>query len=147
MSLDALLDARFGFPAFRPGQREIVEHVSQGHDALVVMPTGAGKSLCYQLPALARGGLCVVVSPLIALMKDQVDALVERGIRATFLTSPMTAEQAAQKVLAGLRKGKKTVVFPFTGKCLYWMSRWMPCGLGIVQRMMLKKYRQARPPA
>jgi len=87
MSLEDLLEKRFGFPAFRPGQREIVAHVTQGHDALVVMPTGAGKSLCYQLPALARGGLTLVVSPLIALMKDQVDALVDKGIAATFLNS------------------------------------------------------------
>ena len=87
MSLEDLLENRFGFPAFRPGQREIVDHVARGHDALVVMPTGAGKSLCYQLPALARGGLTLVVSPLIALMKDQVDSLVDKGIRATFLNS------------------------------------------------------------
>ncbi len=87
--IDALLEERFGFRSFRPGQREVVAHVVDGQDALVVMPTGAGKSLCYQVPALVRGGLCIVVSPLIALMKDQVDGLVERGIRATFLNSSL----------------------------------------------------------
>jgi len=104
MSVDALLESRFGFPAFRPGQREIVDHIAKGHDALVVMPTGAGKSLCYQLPALARGGLTVVVSPLIALMKDQVDALVDKGIRATFLNSSIdraTYEERSQAVYRG----------------------------------------------
>lgn len=98
MDLDQLLLDRFGFPGFRPGQKEIVEHVVEGSDALVVMPTGAGKSLCYQCPALARGGLCIVVSPLIALMKDQVDALVERGVRATFLNSSLNrGEYEARK--------------------------------------------------
>ena len=91
MDLPALLQARFGFPGFRPGQHEIVEHVVGGGDCLVVMPTGAGKSLCYQVPALARGGTTVVVSPLIALMKDQVDALVEKDVRATFLNSSLPA--------------------------------------------------------
>ncbi len=91
--LEDLVRDRFGFPAFRPGQREIVSHVSSGGDALVVMPTGAGKSLCYQIPALARGGTAIVVSPLIALMKDQVDGLVELGIKATFLNSSLSASE------------------------------------------------------
>ena len=86
-ALDQLLLDRFGFRSFRPGQRAIVEQVAGGGDALVVMPTGAGKSLCYQAPALARGGVTLVVSPLIALMKDQVDGLLELDIRATFLNS------------------------------------------------------------
>ncbi|MBN2797753.1 MAG: ATP-dependent DNA helicase RecQ [Deltaproteobacteria bacterium] len=92
-----ILQTRFGYPDFRPGQREIVEHTALGRDSLVVMPTGAGKSLCYQVPALARGGVTLVVSPLIALMKDQVDALVEKGIRASFLNSSLsTAEYRAR---------------------------------------------------
>ena len=65
------LQVRFGFSKFRGSQFEIIEHVSSGQDALIVMPTGAGKSLCYQLPAIVRGGVTVVVSPLLALMKDQ----------------------------------------------------------------------------
>lgn len=95
--LDALLLDRFGFPGFRPGQKEIVQHVVDGRDALVVMPTGAGKSLCYQVPALAMGGLTIVVSPLIALMKDQVDALVEHGVRATFLNSSLSRGEYQQR--------------------------------------------------
>src|SRR6478672_9199596 len=81
---------RFGLATFRPGQREVIAAVLDGCDALCIMPTGGGKSLCYQLPALARDGITLVVSPLIALMKDQVDALHERGIAATFINSSLT---------------------------------------------------------
>jgi len=82
-----LLQRVFGYDAFRPGQREIIEHVVGGGDALVLMPTGGGKSLCYQIPALARPGVGVVISPLIALMQDQVDALRALGVRADFVNS------------------------------------------------------------
>src|SRR3954468_9139966 len=80
MSLDAALQDHFGFSAFRPGQREACEAALAGRDVLVVMPTGSGKSLCYQLPALLRDDLTVVVSPLVALMQDQVEALEARGL-------------------------------------------------------------------
>lgn len=83
----------FGYDAFRDGQREIVEHVASGGDALVLMPTGGGKSLCYQIPALVRDGVGVVVSPLIALMQDQVDALRDLGVRAGFLNSTQAPDE------------------------------------------------------
>ncbi len=92
MDATQLLRERFGFPAFRPGQEEVVRHSIDGGDALVVMPTGAGKSLCFQLPALARGGTTLVVSPLIALMKDQVDGLVSHNIAAACLNSSLSQE-------------------------------------------------------
>ncbi|SLN21387.1 ATP-dependent DNA helicase RecQ [Roseivivax jejudonensis] len=89
----ALLRDVFGYDAFRPGQGEIVEAVARGENVLAIMPTGGGKSLCYQLPALIRPGLTVVVSPLIALMRDQVRALREAGVAAGALTSANTAEE------------------------------------------------------
>jgi ATP-dependent DNA helicase RecQ len=92
----SVLTRTFGYPAFRGQQAEIVEHVVGGGDALVLMPTGGGKSLCYQIPALVREGVGVVVSPLIALMQDQVDALTAVGARAGFLNSTQTpAERSA----------------------------------------------------
>lgn len=105
-----VLQRRFGFPAFRPGQEEVTEHVAHGQDALVVMPTGAGKSLCFQVPSLARGGTAIVVSPLIALMKDQVDGLVERGIRATFLNSSLAAEEYRARMDA-LNRGEIELLY------------------------------------
>ena len=85
----------FGYPAFRGPQADIVDHVTGGGDCLVLMPTGGGKSLCYQIPALLRAGTGIVVSPLIALMQDQVAALLEAGVRAAFLNSTLTSEAAA----------------------------------------------------
>jgi ATP-dependent DNA helicase RecQ len=94
----------FGYTAFRGAQEEIVHHVAAGGDALVLMPTGGGKSLCYQIPALLRPGVGIVVSPLIALMHDQVDALVQNGVRAAYLNSSLEWDEATQtekKLLAG----------------------------------------------
>src|SRR4029450_4964182 len=87
------LHERFGHEAFRPGQHAVVEAVPAGEDVVAVMPTGGGKSLCYQLPALLLPGVTLVVSPLIALMKDQIDALARRGIAAARLDSTLTVEQ------------------------------------------------------
>src|SRR3954447_24954270 len=94
---DAALDQLrkvFGYNSFRGEQAAIVSHVADGGDALVLMPTGGGKSLCYQLPALLREGTAVVVSPLIALMQDQVAALTQAGVRAAFLNSSLDARSA-----------------------------------------------------
>jgi ATP-dependent DNA helicase RecQ len=91
----ALLQEVFGYPAFRGRQGEIVDHVTAGGDALVLMPTGGGKSLCYQIPALLRRGVGIVVSPLIALMHDQVAALREAGVKAAYLNSSLSGMEAA----------------------------------------------------
>ena len=91
----AVLKDIFGYPAFRGRQAEVIAHVTGGGDCLVLMPTGGGKSLCYQIPALLRNGVAVVVSPLIALMQNQVAALHEAGIRAAFLNSSLPQTEAA----------------------------------------------------
>lgn len=100
----------FGYDTFRPHQREIMEGFLAGHDVLAVLPTGAGKSLCYQLPAVVRDGLTVVVSPLIALMKDQVDQIEASGVAATFLNSTLGAVEA-RKRLAGLYAGRYRLLY------------------------------------
>ena len=88
-----VLDRVFGYDAFRDEQEAIIDHVASGGDSLVVMPTGGGKSLCYQIPALLRDGVAVVVSPLIALMQDQVNALLQAGVRAAYLNSTLTFDE------------------------------------------------------
>jgi ATP-dependent DNA helicase RecQ len=105
-----VLNTVFGYPAFRDAQQEIVSHVVAGGDALVLMPTGGGKSLCYQLPALLREGTALVVSPLIALMQDQVDALRQLGVRAAFLNSTLDAA-AARGVERALQDGALDLLY------------------------------------
>ncbi len=107
--LDSLLP-RFGLSSFRPGQLDVIRSVMAGHDCLCVMPTGGGKSLCYQLPAIARPGVTLVVSPLIALMKDQVDQLDELSLSATFINSTLNAAEQAQR-LDGLARGEYQLVY------------------------------------
>ena len=89
----SVLKKVFGYDGFRPGQAEIVDAALAGRDVLAVMPTGAGKSVCYQVPALLLPGVTLVVSPLISLMQDQVRALVAAGVAAAYLNSSLTANQ------------------------------------------------------
>ena len=107
---DALLRDVFGFDAFRPGQAEIVEAVAAGRNVLAIMPTGGGKSLCFQLPAMLRDGVTVVISPLIALMRDQVRALQEAGVEAGALTSGNTPEET-EAVWAALEQGRLKLLY------------------------------------
>jgi ATP-dependent DNA helicase RecQ len=109
-SADTLLATVFGFDAFRPGQAEIVDAVVNGENVLAIMPTGGGKSLCFQLPALMRTGVTVVISPLIALMRDQVRALRETGVAAGALTSGNTPEETDQ-VFAALETGELRLLY------------------------------------
>ena len=88
-----LLSERFGHTAFRPGQEAALRSVFSGRDVLAVMPTGSGKSMLYQLPALVEGGLTLVISPLISLMKDQVDELERRGVSASFVNSSLSRDE------------------------------------------------------
>jgi len=105
-----LLKKHFGYDAFRPLQKEVVEHCVSGADALVLMPTGGGKSLCYQLPALKFDGLTIVISPLIALMKDQVDALRANGIAAEFLNSTLSPTDVT-RIEALAQSGKLKLLY------------------------------------
>src|SRR5690606_22369154 len=108
--LDQALQDSFGLQGFRPGQREVIEAVLRGRDALAVMPTGAGKSLCFQLPAVVHPGLTLVISPLIALMKDQVDGLQRRGIAAAYLASTQSAAER-NRVYRELHAGKLDLLY------------------------------------
>ena len=108
--LTAILKQTFGFDTFRPLQREIVEEILAGRDAFALLPTGGGKSLCFQLPALLLPGLTVVVSPLIALMKDQVDSLHAAGVAATYLNSSLSSAESTAR-LRGLHAGQYKLLY------------------------------------
>ena len=105
-----ILTSRFGYAAFRPGQQQVVESLLAGRSALAVFPTGAGKSLCYQLPALMLEGVTVVVSPLIALMKDQIDLLARQGVEAARLDSSLAADEV-RAVSGRLRDGSLKLLY------------------------------------
>src|SRR2546430_4860357 len=110
MDLAGALKKHFGYDEFRPLQEEIVTDALAGRDVFALMPTGGGKSLCFQLPALMREGLTIVVSPLISLMKDQVDALQTSGIAATFLNSSLGRPEAVAR-LRGLHRGEYRMLY------------------------------------
>jgi ATP-dependent DNA helicase RecQ len=110
MDLALTLKKHFGYDQFRPLQREIISDALARRDALVLMPTGGGKSLCFQLPALIRDGLTIVVSPLISLMKDQVDALQTSGIPATYLNSTLDRKDAVAR-WRGLHRGEYRMLY------------------------------------
>ncbi|MDC1313163.1 DNA helicase RecQ, partial [Flavobacteriaceae bacterium] len=105
-----LLKTHFGYDSFRPNQLEIIQHILSGKDTLAIMPTGGGKSLCYQLPALAQQGVAIVISPLIALMKDQVDALKGNGVSAAFYNSSQD-QQTQQDILENLMAGTLKLLY------------------------------------
>src|SRR3989338_698311 len=98
-NLNNFLQSRYGFSEFRPGQEEVVASILSGRDTLALMPTGGGKSLCYQLPALQLPGTTIVISPLIALMKDQVDGLRSKGIAASFINSSLSDDEVSERTL------------------------------------------------
>lgn len=110
MQAQQILNQIFGYNAFRGNQEIIIEHLIAGNDALVLMPTGGGKSLCYQIPAIARAGVGIVISPLIALMQDQVDALLQLGVKAAYLNSSLDAK-SARKVEQALVAGELDLLY------------------------------------
>ena len=105
-----LLRKYYGYPDFRPAQKPVVESLLQGSDTLAIMPTGAGKSICFQLPALVFPGITLVISPLISLMKDQVDALAEQGVPATYINSQLTLEQSNARFSA-IAEGRYKLIY------------------------------------
>lgn len=110
MELESLLKQYFGYTSFRPGQHEVIQTLLDGRDCLAIMPTGAGKSICFQLPALMMPGVTLVISPLISLMKDQVDSLVNQEIPATYINSQCTFEEAKAR-FAAIRAGRVRLVY------------------------------------
>ncbi|MCI5658984.1 MAG: DNA helicase RecQ [Megasphaera elsdenii] len=110
MELESLLKQYFGYTSFRPGQHEVIQTLLEGRDCLAIMPTGAGKSICFQLPALMMPGVTLVISPLISLMKDQVDSLVNQEIPATYINSQCTFEEAKAR-FAAIRAGRVKLVY------------------------------------
>src|SRR5262245_45615921 len=109
-ALSAVLERYWGYTSFRPLQREAMAAILSGRDSVVVLPTGGGKSLCFQAPALVHDGLAVVVSPLISLMKDQVDTLVGNGVPAACYNSSLPSEQKSE-VARGLREGRYRLLY------------------------------------
>lgn len=133
LTAQQILENTFGYPEFRGNQKEIIDTVLQGRDVLVLMPTGGGKSLCYQIPALLLPGVTVVVSPLIALMKDQVDMLQDLGVEAAYLNSSLSAEESSS-VLKRLFQGKIKLLYISPERLM------MPSTLEMLQRLPLSLF-------
>ncbi|MBX7210283.1 MAG: DNA helicase RecQ [Verrucomicrobiaceae bacterium] len=134
-SLPTLLKKTFGYDAFRPLQREIMEATLAGRDVVSILPTGAGKSLCFQLPALAREGVTLVISPLIALMKDQVDTLTANGVAATFLNSSIQGSESARR-RSGLENGHYKLLYAAPERVMTTgfiddLQRWNVCAIAV----------------
>lgn len=110
-----ILKHYFGYDSFRPGQEKLVDAILAGQDVLGIMPTGAGKSLCYQVPALLMSGITLVVSPLISLMKDQVGALNQAGVHAAYINSSLTDNQIAKALALQSRDGIKLYMLHLKG--------------------------------
>jgi ATP-dependent DNA helicase RecQ len=109
-AVNALLKQYFGYDDFRNGQSEVIEHILKGNDVLAIMPTGAGKSICYQIPALMFEGVTIVISPLISLMKDQVDTLCETGIKAVFINSSLGLKEF-RDVVSAAKMGRYKLIY------------------------------------
>ncbi|WP_066498920.1 DNA helicase RecQ [Abyssisolibacter fermentans] len=110
MDIYEVLKIYFGYEEFRDGQKEVIEAIINGRDVLGIMPTGGGKSLCYQLPAIINNGVTIVISPLIALMKDQVDSLKEIGIEATYINSTLASDEILDRLM-DVRRGRYKIIY------------------------------------
>ena len=109
-SKEQILKQYFGYTGFREGQEALIDHIVHGDDVLGIMPTGAGKSLCFQVPAMLSDGITIVVSPLISLMKDQVQSLVANGIPAAYINSSLSVNQT-HKAIENARNGRYKIIY------------------------------------
>ena len=123
-----VLERVFGYATFRTGQQDVIDHIIEGRDTLVLLPTGGGKSLCYQIPAMVRNGTGIVVSPLISLMQDQVEQLHELGVSAAYLNSSLSGE-AQQQIQQSMLQGEYDLVYVSPERLL------QPYFQGLLQRM------------
>ncbi len=107
---ETILKTHFGFSSFRQGQKQTIQHVVQKNNTLAIMPTGGGKSICYQIPAMLFSGVTLVISPLISLMKDQVDSLQAVGISATYINSSLSSEEVYERIQQ-IKQGKYKLIY------------------------------------